>query len=99
MANLYKTSVAIELLRYIPFIDFDPLDVAYGRHYVMLNTRIQDYRSNQLQDYIRNRDLEYYVKPVLLKGESLSLPCICFGNSEGCNRYFLVVDTAEGYVY
>jgi hypothetical protein len=99
MANLHKTSAAIELLRYMPFVDFDPPDAAYGRHHVMLNTRIQDYRSNQLQDYIRNRDLEYYVEPVLSKGESLSPPCICFGNSEGRNGYFLVVDTAEGYVY
>jgi hypothetical protein len=98
MANLHKNDAAIELLRHMPFVDFKP-DTAYGKHVVMLNTRIQDYRSNEIQDRIGNGDLEYYVEPVFTEGQSLSPSCICFGNSNGRNGYFLVIDTADGYVY
>jgi hypothetical protein len=98
MANLHKNDAAIELLRHMPFVDFEP-GKAHDKVLVMLNTRIQDYRSDKIQDHIRNGDLEYYVEPVLGKGESLSPSCICFGNSNGRNGYFLVIDTADGYVY
>jgi hypothetical protein len=98
MANLHKTDAAIELLRHMPFADFKP-NTAYGKHLIMLNTRIQDYRSDKIQHRIRNGDLVYHVEPVLSEDESLSPSCICFGNSEGRNGYFLVVDTADGYVY
>jgi hypothetical protein len=98
MANLHKNDAAIELLRHMPFVDSEP-NVAYRKHVVMLNTRIQDYRSNTIQDHIRNGDPEYYVEPVLGEGESLSPSCICFGNSNGRNGYFLVIDTADGCVY
>jgi hypothetical protein len=98
MANLHKTDTAIELLRHMPFVDFEP-GKAFGKHVVMRNTRIQDYRSKEIQNRIRNGDLVYYVEPVLCEGESLSPSCICFGNSNGRNGYFLVVDTADGNVY
>jgi hypothetical protein len=99
MANLHKNDAAINLLRHMPFVDFVEPDKAYGKHVVMLNTRIQDYRSNVIQNQIRSGDLVYHVEPVLGKGESLSPSCICFGNSNGRNGYNLVVDTADGYVY
>jgi hypothetical protein len=99
MANLYKNDAAIDLLRHMPFVDFVEPEKAYGKHVVMLNTRIQDYRSNKIQDHIRSGDLVYYVEPVLGEGESLSPSCICFGNSNGRNGYQLVVDTADGYIY
>jgi hypothetical protein len=99
MANLHKTNAAIELLRHLPFVDFEPPDAAYGKHVIMKNTRIQDYRSKEIQNRIRDGDLEIYVEPVLCEGESLSPSCICVANSNGRNGYFLVVDTADGYVY
>jgi hypothetical protein len=99
MANLHKNDAAIDLLRHMPFVDFEPLDAAYGKHLVMKNTRIQDYRSKEIQDRIRDGDLEIYVEPVLGEGESISPSCICFANSNGRIGYFLVVDTADGYVY
>jgi hypothetical protein len=99
MANLHKTDTAIELVRHMPFADCEPGTDDGEPHLVMLNTRIQDYRSNEIQDRIRDGDLVYYVEPILGEGKSLSPSCICFGNSEGRNGYFLVVDTADGYVY
>lgn len=99
MANLHKTDAAIDLLRHMPFADFVDSNKAYSKHVVMLNTRIQDYRSSKIQDRIRSEDLVYYVEPVLGEGESLSPSCVCFGNSNGRNGYFLVIDTADGYVY
>ncbi|KAH7082499.1 hypothetical protein FB567DRAFT_531371 [Paraphoma chrysanthemicola] len=98
MANLHKNDAAIQLLCHMPFVDIEP-DKFYAKHVIMLNTRIQDYRSDEMQDRIRNGDLEGYVEPVLSKGEFLPPSCICFGNSKGRNGYFLVVDTADGYVY
>jgi hypothetical protein len=99
MANLHKNNAAIDLLRHMPFVDFVEPDKAYGKHVIMLNTRIQDYRSHDIQNRIRNGDLEYQVKPVLTEDESLSPSCICFGNSNGRNGYNIVVDTGDGYVY
>jgi hypothetical protein len=49
MANLHKTDAAIELLCHMPFVDFEP-GKAFGKHVVMRNTRIQDYRSKEIQD-------------------------------------------------
>jgi hypothetical protein len=99
MANLHKNDAAIELLRHMPFVDFERPEVAYEKHVVMKNTRIQDYRSKKIQDRIRDGNLEYYVEPVLGEGESISPSCICFANSNGRNGYFLVIDTADGYIY
>lgn len=100
MANLHKNDAAIDLLRYIPFVDFVEPDRWHDQHVVMLNTRIQDYRSNEIQDRIRNGDLEYYVEPVLGEGEPpLSPSCTRFGSSTGRNGYNLVIDTVDGYVY
>jgi hypothetical protein len=99
MANLHKNDAAIELLRHLPFVDFEPPDLAQGKHVIMQNTRIQDYRSKEIQDRIRDGDLVYYVEPVLGEGQSISPSCICFANSNGRNGYFLVIDTADGCVY
>ena len=96
MANLHKTDAVIELLRRMPFVDFVEPDKAYGKHVVMVNTRIQDYRSEEIQKRIRDGDLEYYVEPIC---DPLPSSCISFGNSNGRNGYNLVINTADGYIY
>ncbi|KAF1828426.1 hypothetical protein BDW02DRAFT_484484, partial [Decorospora gaudefroyi] len=99
MANLRKTDAAIELLRHLPFPDFDPLEMAYGRHAVMMNTRVQEYRTKDIQDKIRSENGKDYVEPALGEGDSLTASCICFAKSQNLGGYELVVDTADGYVY
>jgi hypothetical protein len=96
MANLHKTNAVIDLLRHMPFVDFVEPDKAYGKHVTMVNTRIQDYRSDEMQNRIRDGDLEYYVEPIC---DPLPPSCISFGNSNGRNGYNLVVNTADGNVY
>jgi hypothetical protein len=97
MGNLHKTDTVIDLLRHMPFADFVEPDKAYGKHVIMVNTRIQDYRSDEMQKRIRDGDLAYHVTPLC---DPLPPSCICFGNSNGRNGYFLVVDTADdGYIY
>jgi hypothetical protein len=96
MANLHKTDAIVDLLRHMPFVDFVEPDKAYGKHVIMVNTRIQDYRSDEMQNRIRDGDLEYYVEPIC---NPLPPSCISFGNSNGRNGYNLVINTADGYVY
>ncbi|KAF1830849.1 hypothetical protein BDW02DRAFT_572624 [Decorospora gaudefroyi] len=99
MANLHKTDAAIELLRHLPFPDFDPPEAAYGRHAMMRNTRVQEYRTKEVQDQIRSENGESYVEPLLAEGDSLTPSCICFGKSQNLGGYQLIIDTADGCVY
>ncbi|KAH7413970.1 hypothetical protein DE146DRAFT_14039 [Phaeosphaeria sp. MPI-PUGE-AT-0046c] len=73
--NLHKNDAAVLLFRQMPFGEFEQ-DKAYGKHVIMLNTRVQNYCSIEKQDLIRNGDLEYYVEDILPEGRSLLPSCI-----------------------
>ncbi|KAF6824109.1 hypothetical protein CPLU01_11038 [Colletotrichum plurivorum] len=98
MANLEKSDTAVDLLRHLPYVDFDP-DRAFDPPHIMNKTNIVDYRNEKIQAKIRERCFDTYAEPCLGDNGPLPPSCVCFAVSEGRNGYNLVVDTADGNVY
>lgn len=98
VANLEKNDAAFDLLRRLPYVDFEQ-GWASDPPNIMNKTNIVDYRSEDIQAKIRERRFETYAEPSLEGNGPLPPSCVCFAVSEGRNGYNLVVDTDDGNVY
>ena len=98
LAALQKSDKAVELLRHLPYPDFDASQAAFTP-LIMDHTEVVDWRSEYIHGNIRSSVLETKPEPFTDRDPPLTPSCACIATSAGRNGYFVVVDTEDGLVY
>lgn len=100
LAGLEKNNEVIELLRHLPYPDFnvEPQQAAY-MPLIMFDTPVIDYRSEYIQDLIGKDIPNEFPEPYNYEDRRLPPSCVGIALTFSRNGYFVVVDTEDGYVY
>ncbi|KAL3300137.1 hypothetical protein RB213_008772 [Colletotrichum asianum] len=98
LAPLKRSDTVLDLLRCIPYIDSPSNSLALAP-FLMKDTPVTDYRSEDLQKKIREDCIEGLVTPITGQDPPLPPSCAVVAICRGRNGYEVILDTADSYVY
>ncbi|KAF3805181.1 hypothetical protein GCG54_00010457 [Colletotrichum gloeosporioides] len=98
LAPLKRNDTVLDLLRYIPYIDSPGNNLALSP-FVMKETPVTDYRSEDLQKKIREDYIEGPVEAITGQDPPLPPSCAVIAICRSRNGYEVILDTADGYIY
>ncbi|KAJ5013342.1 hypothetical protein K4K57_002884 [Colletotrichum sp. SAR 10_99] len=97
LAPLKRNGTILDLLRYMPYIDSPGNNVVLAP-FIMKDTPITDYRSEDLQNKIREDYIEGLVAATTDQDPPLP-SCAVIAICRSRNGYEIILDTADDYIY
>ncbi|WQF85633.1 hypothetical protein CDEST_10647 [Colletotrichum destructivum] len=98
LAALKRNDTVIDLLRHIPYVNYRE-GASSLAPFLMKDTPVTDYRSEDLQKKIREGRIEGIAAPITGQDPPIPPSCAAIAISPGRNGYEVILDTDDGYVY
>ncbi|KAF9876155.1 hypothetical protein CkaCkLH20_06601 [Colletotrichum karsti] len=98
LANLKRNDTVIDLLRHIPYVEYAENDLIHTP-LIMKNTPVIDYRREDIQQKIREGEIEGIAAPFTGRDPAIPPSCAGIAICRGRSGYQVILDTDDGYIY